>query len=130
MDRKLDSHHGFHGGYYSVLGINASATEEDIRRAYRDLVKKVHPDANREKSGAELRKLEVVFRRIQEAYDVLGDPQARIEYDRSQGVRVSPAFFSHPRIKRISIRLRPVILLLPLLFGLFIAWLLWHLITS
>ena len=62
--------------YYAVLGIERSATEDDIKRAFRDLARKYHPDVN-DSDGAQER-----FGEIQEAYAVLSDPEKRAAYDR------------------------------------------------
>ena len=61
--------------YYEVLGVNKNATENDIKRAHRQLAKKYHPDVNKE-VGAEER-----FKEIQEAYEVLSDPNKKSTYD-------------------------------------------------
>ena len=61
---------------YRVLGVSQDASQEDIRRAYRRLARKNHPDVNKE-PGAEDR-----FKAISEAYDVLGDPEKRAAWDR------------------------------------------------
>ena len=63
----------FDKDYYKVLGVPQSATENEIRRAYRKLAKQNHPDAN---PGKEER-----FKEISAAYDVLSDPGKRKEYD-------------------------------------------------
>jgi curved DNA-binding protein len=61
---------------YGVLGVSRDASQEDIRRAYRRLARKHHPDVNKE-PGAEDR-----FKEISEAYDLLGDPEKRAAWDR------------------------------------------------
>lgn len=61
--------------YYEVLGISKSATEADIKKAYRTLAKKYHPDVNKEK-GTDVR-----FKEVQEAYEILSDAQKRASYD-------------------------------------------------
>jgi len=63
----------FEKDYYKVLGVSDTATEKEITRAYRQLAKKYHPDAN---PGAE-----DTFKEVSAAYDVLGDPGKRKEYD-------------------------------------------------
>lgn len=62
--------------YYGVLGLPRDATPEQIKRAYRELVKKHHPDVAKDKRAAEER-----FKEISEAYEVLGDEQKRAAYD-------------------------------------------------
>jgi len=63
--------------YYSVLGVERDASEADIKRAYRGLARKFHPDVAEDKSMAEVR-----FKEINEAYEILSDPQKRQQYDR------------------------------------------------
>ena len=62
--------------YYKILGVERNANEEDIKRAYRQLALKYHPDKNPGDKQAESR-----FKEINEAYDVLGDPAKRSKYD-------------------------------------------------
>ena len=62
--------------YYQVLGIARDATEKDVRRAFRSLAAKHHPDRNRDDPGAEER-----FKEVNEAYTVLSDPEKRKVYD-------------------------------------------------
>lgn len=61
--------------YYEVLGVSKDAKKEDIKRAYRRLVKKYHPDVNKEADAEEK------FKEIQEAYEVLSDDAKRQAYD-------------------------------------------------
>lgn len=62
--------------YYKVLGIDRSATQADIRKAYRKLAKQYHPDVNKQDPKAQER-----FQEINEANEVLGDPEKRKKYD-------------------------------------------------
>src|SRR4051795_11617454 len=66
--------------YYNVLGVDRKASQDEIKKAYRKLARKYHPDTNKD-AGAEER-----FKSISEAYDVLGDPEKRKKYDRGGGV--------------------------------------------
>ena len=62
--------------YYSTLGVAKTATEKEIKQAYRKLARKHHPDVNPGDKAAEAR-----FKEINEAYEVLGDPPKRKKYD-------------------------------------------------
>lgn len=62
--------------YYEVLGIDKSASETDIKKAYRKMAKKYHPDANPDNKEAE-----EMFKEVNEAYEVLSDPQKKAAYD-------------------------------------------------
>lgn len=62
--------------YYEVLGLNKSATEKEIKSAYRKLARKHHPDLNPNNSEAEEK-----FKKINEAHEVLSDPEKRKKYD-------------------------------------------------
>ena len=66
----------FDTDYYQVLGLSSDASEKDIQKAYRNLAKQFHPDANPGDAAAESR-----FKEISAAHDVLGDPEKRKEYD-------------------------------------------------
>ncbi|MGI5897972.1 MAG: molecular chaperone DnaJ [Candidatus Dojkabacteria bacterium] len=61
--------------YYEVLGVSKSASAADIKKAYRKLVKKYHPDVNKERDAEEK------FKEIQEAYEVLSNESKRSAYD-------------------------------------------------
>lgn len=63
--------------YYAVLGVDKSASAADIKKAYRKLAQKYHPDANQGDPKAEGR-----FKEVSAAYDVLNDPKTKEEYDR------------------------------------------------
>src|SRR5437870_11530952 len=62
--------------YYSTLGVAKTATEKEVKQAFRKLARKHHPDVNPGDKGAEAR-----FKEINEAYEVLGDPEKRRKYD-------------------------------------------------
>jgi curved DNA-binding protein CbpA len=67
------------GDYYSVLGLSPTASNGEIKKAYRRLVMQYHPDRNPGQPDSDER-----LRAVNEAYAVLGNPQKRAEYDRSR----------------------------------------------
>src|SRR5213082_323745 len=62
--------------YYELLGVPRSASDEEIRKAFRKLARQYHPDVAKDKKTAEER-----FKEINEAYEVLSDPAKRKKYD-------------------------------------------------
>src|SRR5262244_3951136 len=62
--------------YYEILGVPRSASEADIKKAFRKLAREYHPDVAKDKKKAEEK-----FKEINEAYEVLGDPGKRKRYD-------------------------------------------------
>jgi len=63
--------------YYDILGVKKAASDDEIKKAYRALAKKFHPDKNKGNKDAEAK-----FKQISEAYSVLGDKEKREQYDR------------------------------------------------
>src|SRR5688572_22029675 len=61
--------------YYATLGVARTANEDEIKRSYRKLARKYHPDVSKEKNAEE------EFKEVQEAYEVLKDPQKKAAYD-------------------------------------------------
>jgi curved DNA-binding protein len=82
--------------YYEVLGVSRDASADDIQRAYRTLARRYHPDLNKEPSAEER------FKEINEAYQVLKDPQTRRRYDRygPDFVRIPDGYESADRFVR------------------------------
>lgn len=74
--------------YYEVLGVNKSASDNEIKKAYRVLAKKYHPDINPGDKAAEAK-----FKEINEAYEVLSDSQKRAKYDQYGHAGVDPNGF-------------------------------------
>lgn len=80
--------------YYEILGVSRDASQEEVKKAYRLLALKFHPDRNPDAGDAEER-----FKEAAEAYSVLGDPEKRARYDRfgeaafNGGPRVDPSIF-------------------------------------
>ncbi|MDO5014451.1 MAG: molecular chaperone DnaJ [Clostridia bacterium] len=73
--------------YYEVLGVSKNATEDDIKKAYRYLAKKYHPDLNPDDTQAETK-----FKEANEAYEVLSDPDKKSRYDAYGHAGVDPNF--------------------------------------
>src|SRR5215469_14443169 len=61
--------------YYKILGVQRTATADEVKTAYRRLARKFHPDVSKEKNAEER------FKEVQEAYEVLKDPEKRAAYD-------------------------------------------------
>ncbi len=63
--------------YYAILGVTPQAAQSEIKRSYRRLARKYHPDLNRQA-------LDTYIKRLNEAYGVLGDPTKRAAYDQQR----------------------------------------------
>src|ERR1041385_3352824 len=77
--------------YYETLGVSKTATDEEIRSAFRKLARKYHPDVAKDKKAAEEK-----FKEINEAYEVLGDPEKRKKYDQLGADWNRPGGFQPP----------------------------------
>ena len=75
--------------FYEILGVSKDASEADIKKSYRSLARKHHPDANREDASAEER-----FKEVSEAYAVLSDKDERSEYDQIRAMQSGGPRFS------------------------------------
>lgn len=73
--------------YYEVLGVSKDASSDDLKRAYRKLAKKYHPDMNPGDKAAETK-----FKEVNEAYEVLNDPAKRQRYDQFGHAGVDPSY--------------------------------------
>jgi molecular chaperone DnaJ len=71
--------------YYEILGIGKNATEDDIKKAYRKMAMKYHPDRNPDSKDAESK-----FKEAKEAYEMLSDDGKRAAYDRYGHAGVDP----------------------------------------
>lgn len=87
--------------YYKILGVDKNASQDEIKKAYRKLAKKYHPDAN---PGD--KKAEEMFKEINEAYEVLGDENKRRKYDQfgtmnfQNGMNFDPSQFGNFQFRR------------------------------
>ena len=83
--------------YYQVMGLADTATADEIKKVYRKLARKYHPDVSKEKNAEEK------FKGLGEAYEVLKDPKKRAEYDelRRYGGALPDDFVSPPGSERI-----------------------------
>ncbi len=73
--------------YYELLGIQKGASDEEIKKAYRKMAKKYHPDLNKGDAEAEQ-----MFKDVNEAYSVLSDPQKKSRYDQFGHAGVDPSY--------------------------------------
>ena len=71
--------------FYELLGLNRDASDDDIKKAYRKMAMKYHPDRNPDSKEAEEK-----FKEIKEAYEILSDSQKRAAYDQYGHAGVDP----------------------------------------
>ena len=67
---------------YETLEVSENASQDDIKKSYRKLARKYHPDVNKQKEAEEK------FKEINAAYEILSDPQKRAQYDARWGRRI------------------------------------------
>ena len=77
--------------YYETLGVPKTASDDEIKKAFRKLARKYHPDVNKDKATAEEK-----FKQLNEAYEVLGDPEKRKKYDELGANWNQPGGFQPP----------------------------------
>lgn len=76
--------------YYEILGVDRNASQDDVKKAYRKLAKKYHPDMNPDNKA----EAEEMFKEVSEAYEVLADPEKRKRYDQYGHAGMGNAFGS------------------------------------
>jgi molecular chaperone DnaJ len=80
------------GDYYEILGVNKDASQDDLKKAFRRLARKYHPDLNKGSKESEER-----FKEINEAYQVLSDPQKKTQYDQVGHADFKPGEYTEVR---------------------------------
>lgn len=86
--------------YYDILGVSRDASQDDIKKAYKKIMLKYHPDRMGNKSDKEKKEAEEIVKSANEAYETLSDPQKKQEYDNpgfGNGFDPWADFFGHPK---------------------------------
>lgn len=73
--------------YYEVLGVSKGASDDELKKAYRKLAKKYHPDLHPDDKEAEAK-----FKEVNEAYEILSDSDKRAKYDQFGHAGVDPSY--------------------------------------
>lgn len=71
---------------YAILGVDQTATEAEIKSAYRKSALKFHPDKQSSKSDAEKAEAEASFKAVNEAYEILSNPETKEKYDNGESL--------------------------------------------
>ena len=77
--------------YYEILGVKKDASQDDLKKAFRHLARKYHPDLNKGSIEAEEK-----FKEVNEAYQVLSDPQKKSQYDQVGHAEFRPGEYTQP----------------------------------
>ena len=80
------------GDYYEILGVKKEASQDDLKKAFRHLARKFHPDLNKGSKEAEEK-----FKEVNEAYQVLSDPQKKAQYDQVGHADFKPGEYTQAR---------------------------------
>ena len=80
------------GDYYEILGVKKDASQDDLKKAFRHLARKYHPDLNKGSKEAEEK-----FKEVNEAYQVLSDPQKKAQYDQVGHADFKPGEYTQAR---------------------------------
>jgi len=86
------------GDYYEILGVKKDASQDELKKAFRHLARKYHPDLNKGSKEAEEK-----FKEINEAYQVLSDPQKKSQYDQVGHAAFKPGDFTGQKLPAMMI---------------------------
>jgi curved DNA-binding protein CbpA len=95
--------------HYAVLGLPPQATQADIGRAYRALLRLHHPDTRSDGGASQGERSDAALQAVFRAYAVLGDPARRTDYDREVELLSRRARASRPAVRRIAWPAQPPI---------------------